>query len=212
MSPTVLTEFETALQRQRVLPIIRLSDPELCLRLCQLLQAHGFPLLEITLTTPQALRLIQELAEAGVWIGAGTVLHAEAARQALAAGARFLVSPGLSLEIQAVAQAAQVPYIPGVMTPSEVMLALNHGLELLKLFPASHLGCDYLQQLRGPFPQARWLPTGGIAWAQIAEWLSAGCLAVGQGTRLVSQTHLEARDWAALAVEIQGLQQALRGL
>lgn len=200
-----MNPFETALHHQFVLPILRLDNPQTCLQLARCLVQTGFELLEITLTTPDALNLIASLAQEGICIGAGTVIHPREAEQALASGAQFLVSPGLSLEIAEQAQQAQVPYFPGVYTPTEVMLALNHGLTRLKLFPASTGGLDYLKHLQGPFPQVQWLPTGGLHFGELQAWKQAGVFAVGQGTRLVSSQALARQDWAAIQAELRAI-------
>jgi 2-dehydro-3-deoxyphosphogluconate aldolase/(4S)-4-hydroxy-2-oxoglutarate aldolase len=202
----LMKHFETALHRQFVLPILRLDDPQTCLHLARCLVKAGFEILEITLTTPEALKLIANLAQEGICIGAGTVLSKIEAERALASGAQFLVSPGLSLEIAQVANKAQLPYFPGVYTPSEVMTALNHGLTRLKLFPASTGGLDYLKHLQGPFPQVQWLPTGGLHFADLKAWQRAGVLAVGQGTRLISPAALARQDWASIEQELRSLQ------
>ena len=203
------TAFETALERQLLLPILRMDDAGRCLGLARTLAARGFGLLEITLGTPAAAHLIETLAGEGVQIGAGTVCTSQDARRALAAGARFLVSPGLSPEVAGIALGAGVPYLPGVLSPTEVMQALNLGLRLLKLFPASLGGPAYLQQLKGPFPQARWLVTGGVEVADLPAWRAAGALALGYGSRIVSAQALAAGDWEAIGRQVQQLRQRL---
>lgn len=200
MTPEALS---TALQAQILLPILRLEDPETCFQLAMALLRGGFSLIEITLTTPDALSLLARLRAEGATVGAGTVLTPAQARDALAAGAEYLISPGLSPEIAAVATDAGMPYLPGVYTPTEVMQALALKLNLLKLFPASSGGIAHLKALAGPFPQARWLPTGGIELAEGAAWRRAGALAIGQGTRLVPAELLATRDWHRIEIELR---------
>ena len=200
-----LSDFELRLKQQFVLPILRLEDPQTCLHLSRSLVQAGFEILEITLTTPNALSLITTLANEGICIGAGTVLNKIEAEKALASGAQFLVSPGLSLEIADLAEKAQLPYFPGVYTPSEIMTALNHGLTRLKLFPASSGGLDYLKHLQGPFPEVQWLPTGGLHFAELQAWKRDGVLAVGQGTRLISPEALARQDWESIQQELRSL-------
>lgn len=189
-----------------LLPIIRLEDPDLCRRFGQVLYAAGFDILEITLTTPRALHIIEEYVAAGICTGAGTVITAHDAHQAIAHGAQFLISPGLSLKVAAIASEAKVPYIPGVYTPTEITRALSHGLTHLKFFPAMPGGPEYLGHLQGPFPQVKWIPTGGIAFEAIPDYLHRGVLAVGQGTRLVNRHDLMSGNWPAVK---QQLKQAL---
>jgi 2-dehydro-3-deoxyphosphogluconate aldolase / (4S)-4-hydroxy-2-oxoglutarate aldolase len=207
MSKQALENFERALHHQFILPILRSNDPALCLKFAQCLYKQGFEILEITLTTPQALAQIAQLAFEGVHVGAGTVLDTDQAKAAIASGARFLISPGLSFKIADLAQSADVPYFPGVYSPTEVMQALNHGLTRMKLFPASTGGIDYFKHLQGPFPQVRFLPTGGLNFAQLKDWHNAGVLAVGQGTRLVSEQALAAQDWPQIETQLQAIRE-----
>lgn len=195
--------FEAQLIRQRLLPILRLGDPALCLKLGQLLSASGFEIFEISLVSADALRVIQQLAQQGIQIGAGTVLNAQAAKAALEHGAQFLVSPGLSPAVAAIAAQAQRPYLPGVYSPSEIMQALELGLDFLKLFPAGPAGKAYLKQLKGPFPEVRWLVTGGIEFAEIQSWLDTGADVIGYGSRLVSPELLAANDWQGVARQLR---------
>lgn len=201
--------FIDRLQAQILLPILRFSPDQAAQAFCKCLFEQGFEIIEITLTTPNAFDLIRAARQANICIGAGTVLNSESAKRALDAGAEFLVSPGLSLDLIQLTQAAGIPYFPGVLSPTEVMTALNQNLDTLKLFPASSVGPAYLKHLNGPFPQVKWLPTGGIAFAEIPAYLEAGALAVGQGTRLVSIAALDAKDWKQIEAELSLIQTQL---
>lgn len=203
------SELFAQLAAQSVLPILRFDAAVDGYRFCEHLLAHGFPILEITLTSHRALDLIQRLTRAGHCTGVGTLHTVEQAQSALDHGAAFLVSPGLNLDIAALAKAVNVPYFPGVFTPTEVLSAYNAGLRSLKLFPASAVGPAYLKHFAGPFPGLKWLPTGGIAFDDVAGYLEAGALVVGQGTRLVSAEHLKASNWDAIDAELVQLQQTL---
>lgn len=205
-------EIFAKLAAQSVLPILRFDASVDGYRFCEHLLAHGFPILEITLSSHRALELIQRLSRAGHCTGVGTLHTVAQAQAALEHGAAFLVSPGLNLEIAALAQDVNVPYFPGVFTPTEVLQAYNAGLRSLKLFPASAVGPDYLKHFTGPFPGLQWLPTGGIAFDDVAGYLKAGALVVGQGTRLVSAQHLQAGNWDAIDAELVQLQQTLAGI
>lgn len=201
--------IEQGLQQQILLPILRMQDAALCLSLAENLIRHGFEIFEITLDTPDACRLIQKLAEQGARVGAGTVMTATEAKLAIAHGAQFLVSPGLSPEVAQVAAKAGVLYLPGVLTPTEITQALKLDLKLLKLFPAMPGGAAYLKQLKGPFRQVAWLVTGGIEIQDIPSWLQAGALAVGYGSRLVSARHLATGNWEAIGKELQSVKKFL---
>lgn len=203
------SHFIKRLHKQILLPILRFRPDQPAQEFCKCLFEQGFEIIEITLTTPKALELIQAAHEAGICIGAGTVLNGKDARRALDAGAEFLVSPGLSTELVELTQAAGVPYFPGVLSPTEVMTALNLGIDTLKFFPAGSFGPEYLKHLGGPFPQIKWLPTGGIAFAEIPAYLKAGALAIGQGTRLISAAALDSANWSQIETELTAIQSQL---
>jgi 2-dehydro-3-deoxyphosphogluconate aldolase / (4S)-4-hydroxy-2-oxoglutarate aldolase len=145
----------------------------------------GVHLLEVTLDTPGALDAIERAAGNGRSIGAGTVVTAEQVRACADAGAAFVVSPGLVLEVVEAAAGLGIEALPGVLTPTEVQQATSHGAQTVKLFPASLGGPDYLRSLRGPFPTVGLVPTGGVGIDQVAAYLAAGATAVGLGGALV---------------------------
>jgi 2-dehydro-3-deoxyphosphogluconate aldolase/(4S)-4-hydroxy-2-oxoglutarate aldolase len=126
-------------------------------------------------------------------IGAGTVITGEQADQCIRAGAEFLVSPGLSTHVLAVAQACAKLAIPGALTPTELMHAQDHGAKLIKIFPCGNVGgAKYLRSLRAPFPHASLIPTGGVNAANAADYVAAGAFALGVGGDLVDPTALRA--------------------
>ena len=206
MSPRSVASLFSALKQQFLLPILRMSDPQLCLEFCRILSQEGLGILEITLTTPDALSLLHTLSTEGILIGAGTVLTRPQAEAALDAGAVFLVSPGLNPEIAALAHERSVAYLPGVYTASEVMQALALGLTRLKFFPAKPAGPEYLKHLSGPFPEVQWLPTGGLELSEIPLWLKLPLAGIGQGSRLVSAQALHRRDWERVRQELKAIQ------
>lgn len=139
----------------------------------------------MTYTTPGASDIIEAFRERGdVLIGAGTVLSAEQAQEAVQAGAQFIVSPGFSADLAEYLSFLDTLYIPGVITPSEIMEALTFGFSTLKLFPSGAFGISYMKNLAGPFPQVTFIPTGGIHPAEVPEWLKAGAGAVGVGSQI----------------------------
>lgn len=144
--------------------------------------AGGVTVLEVAYTTPDAGAAIRELAaRTPALLGAGTVLTAAQAEEAVAAGARFLVSPGLVPEVMDCARELGVTVLPGAATVTEILTALRAGAELVKVFPAEVLGAGFLNAVRTVLPQARLVPTGGVTAANAAEWLAAGAAAVGVG-------------------------------
>lgn len=202
--------FFEHLKTQKILPIFRLPIADLCLKLCQLAVETHFEIVEITLNTPDALKIIRQLSQEQICIGAGTILNANDAEKALDAGAQFIVSPGLSTAVAHLCTKYQTPYIPGVFTPTEIMLARELGLKVLKLFPASTVGPEYIKHLKGPFGDMEFLPTGGIDLTDVSKYLEAGALAVGQGTRLVSKQALMDENWETISKNLEDIQTYLQ--
>ena len=146
----------------------------------------GVPVLEVTLDTPDALAAIDRAARAGHVVGAGTVRTADEVRAAADAGARFVASPWLVTPVIDAADEVGLEAMPGVLTPSELARALDAGARTVKLFPAGPVGGPaYLRALRGPFPDVPIVPTGGIAVAEVGDYLAAGATSVGLGASLV---------------------------
>lgn len=144
--------------------------------------------MEIALTTPRALRAVAQLTEQrpGALVGAGTVLDGAAARAAVEAGARFLVSPSLHPEVIRTGHRYGVPVFPGVSTPTEMVRALEEGADALKLFPASAVPPSWLRDVRAALPQAPVIPTGGVTIENAPEWIAVSTVACGMGSALTS--------------------------
>ena len=201
------------LRRARVVPVVRTSTAALAITACGWLREAGMRVLEITLTTPDALALIRELAgEPGLLIGAGTVPDARAAEACLAAGAQFLVTPWVDPAVVALARAAGACAMPGALTPTEVRAALAAGADVVKIFPASSAGGPaHLRALRAVFPEVAFCPTGGVDAGNAPAYLAAGAAFVGIGGRLVDEARIAAGDKAAIlraAREALGIEQA----
>ena len=198
-----LNEFEN----QYVIPVIRHTKEDELYQLCLALAEGGLKVLEVTLMSESAYAVIKKLSEKkDLIIGAGTVLNKDQAKQAIESGAKFLVSPGLDEESVIYSQSQNIPFVPGVITPSEVMRAHNLGLGLLKLFPAATFGgIDYVKNLRGPFPQMKWMLTGGITPADVPLFKKAGITCVGLGNHLTSQALVEKGDWEGITNLTQSL-------
>lgn len=182
-----------------LVPVVRAPSPELAIRAVDALLAGGISVFEITMTVPDALRVIRTLRDrfAGrALVGAGTVLSAEDARACLDAGAEFVVSPGLDVETIRAVHDANVPMMPGALTPTEVISAWKARADLVKIFPCSALGgAKYLRALKGPLPQIKMMPTGGVSAATAADYVAAGAAALGVGSELVDIAALkEGRD------------------
>ena len=197
-----------------IVPVVRAANAEQAWLACRALRAGGIDVLEVTMTVPDAPTLIRELvAQFGdeVLVGAGTVLDAETARACIRAGAEFIVSPGFDAEIVRAAHDAGKPALPGALTPTEVMAAMKAGADIIKVFPASAMGgAKYLRSLRGPFPNARLLPTGGVNASTAREFISAGAVALGVGSELIDPKALARGDGETITGLAQELVAAVR--
>jgi 2-dehydro-3-deoxyphosphogluconate aldolase/(4S)-4-hydroxy-2-oxoglutarate aldolase len=172
-----------------IIPVVRASSVEEANRAVEAICGGGIPIVEITMTVPNAVTVIRELCQkrgGDILIGAGTVTNAEQAESCIRAGAQFLVSPGLAVSVLAVARANGKLAIPGALTPTELMNAQEQGCQLVKIFPCGNVGGPkYLRSLKAPFPRANLIPTGGVNASNAAEFISAGAFALGVGADLV---------------------------
>ena len=177
-----------------IVPVVRAASVEEATRAVQAICAGGISVVEITMTVPNAVSVIREVVQQygdKALIGAGTVTTAEQAESCIRAGAEFLVSPGLSLPMLAVARAAEKLAIPGALTPTELMNAHEHGARLVKIFPCGNVGGPkYLRSLKAPFPNASLVPTGGVNATNAADFITAGAFALGVGADLVDAAAL----------------------
>jgi 2-dehydro-3-deoxyphosphogluconate aldolase / (4S)-4-hydroxy-2-oxoglutarate aldolase len=185
-----------------LVPVIKIDRPQDAVPLAEALMGAGLPVMEITFRTAAAREAIQRIARAvpAVVLGAGTVLTLEQAQEAVDAGARYIVSPGFHAGIVDWCVARGIPVTPGVATATEIMSALDKGLEILKFFPAEELGgVRMLKALAGPFSSVRFIPTGGITAGTLAEYLRLpNVLAVG-GSWMVAPRLIAADDFSEIA-------------
>jgi 2-dehydro-3-deoxyphosphogluconate aldolase/(4S)-4-hydroxy-2-oxoglutarate aldolase len=182
-------EIMSQIAEQRVIGIVRTATPVQAVETVRDMLAAGLRVVEVALTTPDALRAIREIAgsvSGDALIGAGTVLDAAAARAAIEAGARFLVSPSLHADVIQTGHRHGVAVIPGVATPTEIVRGLELGADALKLFPASGWSPSWLRDVRAALPQAPLVPTGGISVDSAPDWIAAGAVACGMGSALTS--------------------------
>jgi 2-dehydro-3-deoxyphosphogluconate aldolase/(4S)-4-hydroxy-2-oxoglutarate aldolase len=184
-----------------VIAVIRARHREQVLPVVEALLAGGLTAVEVALTTPGAMGAIRDAGArfgARALIGVGTVLDADQCREALAAGAEFVVTPVCKPELCAITRAADAVIVMGAYTPTEAQLAHEAGADFVKLFPADSLGVAYIKALRAPLPHLRLVPTGGVDVNNVAEFLNAGCPAVGVGSSLITRQILSANDWPEL--------------
>jgi len=201
-----------------VVAIIRAAGSEQLIEVVEALRRGGVTCIEVTMTTPNALEVVRQAREAcgeRAAIGVGSVLDAETARAAILAGAQFVVSPITDLETITLCKRYSVPVMPGAMTPTEVVRAWQAGADVVKVFPTSSLGPAVIKDLKGPLPQIKLLPTGGVNLNTVADFIRAGAAAVGVGSALVSKKALQTRDFeairAAAAEFLQRVRQAREG-
>lgn len=189
-----------------VVAIVRLDDLSEAVPLARSLNQGGIPAVEFTFTNPTAARAIEVVrsaAEDGSLVGAGTVLDAETARTAILAGAQFVVTPVVSLPVIEMCRRYAVPTVIGAFTPTEILAAWQAGADFVKVFPSSAGGPRYLKDVRGPLPQVRLIPTGGVSLENAGEFIKAGASAIAVGSNLVDPKLVASRDWTALSGRAQ---------
>jgi 2-dehydro-3-deoxyphosphogluconate aldolase/(4S)-4-hydroxy-2-oxoglutarate aldolase len=196
-----------------LVPVVRAESSDIALRVTEALVSGGVAAIEITMTVPGALDVIRAIVArfgADVLVGAGTVTEVAMLDGALDAGAQFIVSPAVVPGVVTAAHARDVTVLPGALTPTEVLMAWQLGGDIIKIFPASHVGgASYLKALKGPFPHIRFCPTGGVTLDTIEAFVRAGAVAVGVGGELVSRAAIDAGDYARITTLAQQFVSAL---
>ena len=185
----------------KVVAVIRMKDPARLAEAAAALLRGGVGILEITMTVPGAVEIVREMVKTkalGTLVGAGTVLDAGTATDVIAAGADFVVSPVTEPGVIAACRDAGVLVAPGAFTPTEIVTAWRAGADIVKVFPATSLGPQFFRDLRGPLPEVRLMPTGGVTIENAAAFLAAGAVAVGLGSALLDDKAVGSGDWAAI--------------
>jgi 2-dehydro-3-deoxyphosphogluconate aldolase/(4S)-4-hydroxy-2-oxoglutarate aldolase len=207
-------EIVKRIETTGIVPIVRAPSAELAARAARAILAAGIDVLEITMTVPNAVDLLRQLRkEIGdqVLLGAGTVLDAQAAQDCIAAGAQFIVAPGLDVETIRATQALDKPCMPGALTPTEVITAWKAGADMVKIFPCSALGgASYLRALKAPLPQVKMFPTGGVDVNTAADFIKAGAVALGVGAAVVDLKLLAQSGEAAITERCRQLVDVVR--
>lgn len=197
-----MKKYETlnALIESGVVAVVRAESKEQGMKIVEACKEGGIKALEITLTVPGAVDIIKDVAAeyAGtdMIIGAGTVLDSESTRACILAGAEYIVSPYFDLESAKLCNRYAVPYMPGVMTPKEVVTAMDAGVDICKVFPGNAFGPSIIKAFKGPIPQGNYMPTGGVSLDNVAEWIQNGAIAVGVGSVLTKGA--KTGDYAAV--------------
>lgn len=195
------SQLVSLIKASRVIAIVRHLPADQLLPVFESLADGGVQLIEVTMNTAGAAEQIREARKnfgSRMLIGAGTVTTPERAAAAIDAGALFLVTPNLDLDVMAMARGRNCPVIPGVLTPTEMMQAMRAGAAALKLFPASHLGPAYVKDVLSPLNDLYLVAVGGVTPANAAEWIKAGCIGVGMGGCLVDSRLVNSRDYDGL--------------
>jgi 2-dehydro-3-deoxyphosphogluconate aldolase / (4S)-4-hydroxy-2-oxoglutarate aldolase len=180
-----------------IIPSVRVSNPEYARYACESLHRAGIPVAEVTMTVPHATEVISDVAKAlpDMIVGGGTVLDVETARRCIDAGAKFLTSPGLVVEVVEFAVKHGVVVFPGALTPTEVIAAWKAGADFVKIFPCAPVGGHtYIRSLKVPFPQIPLIASGGVNQQSAANFILAGASALGIGSELIPQEALQRRQ------------------
>jgi 2-dehydro-3-deoxyphosphogluconate aldolase/(4S)-4-hydroxy-2-oxoglutarate aldolase len=182
------SEVVSEIQRLGVVAVIRMKDADKLRAVIDAIAAGGVRAIEVTMTVPGAIGLIAKLAPVlskDILFGAGTVTDATTARAVIDAGARFVVSPVFRPEVIAACHEREIAVAPGCFTPTEILDAHDAGADIIKVFPATALGPQFIKDVRAPLPQVRLMPTGGVSLDNAGDWIKAGAVAVGVGSALL---------------------------
>jgi len=181
----------------KIVAVIRAESGDLLVDVAECLLVGGVEVMEVTFTVPRATRVLEKVADrigSRILLGAGTVLDTETCRAAILAGAEFIVSPAVNVEVIELCKRYSKPVMPGAFTPTEVVTAWQAGADIVKIFPSEITGPKYLKALHGPLPHVRLMPTGGVNLETAAEFLRCGACALGIGSSLVDPKVVAAGD------------------
>lgn len=196
----------------KVIAVIRMADSRKLFKVIEAVRRGGIRAVEITMTIPGAIDIIRALAvekPEGALLGAGTVLDARSADAVIKAGADFVVSPVLNLEMVRACRANDRFVAPGAFSPTEILTAWENGADVVKVFPATSLGPKFFKDIRGPLPHVRLMPTGGVNAENAKDFIEAGACCVAIGTALLDPKTIEQEDWDALARKARELVDSL---
>jgi 2-dehydro-3-deoxyphosphogluconate aldolase / (4S)-4-hydroxy-2-oxoglutarate aldolase len=199
------------IRAEKVIALIRADSPDGLLDCAKALAAGGLTSIEVTMTTPGAIRMLEkatsELPE--FLFGLGTVLDAETTRAGILAGAKFVVTPAVRLDVIAVCKRYSVPVFCGALTPTEILTVWEAGADAVKVFPAEFFGPSYIKAVRAPLPQIEMVPTGGVNENNVGEFLKAGAFATAAGSSLVDAKAFKEKNWAAITAKAKAFAAAV---
>ncbi|MGM9551768.1 MAG: bifunctional 2-keto-4-hydroxyglutarate aldolase/2-keto-3-deoxy-6-phosphogluconate aldolase [Clostridia bacterium] len=202
----------TKLTDAGVVAVVRAENGEKAKKIADACMEGGVPAIELTFTVPMAHHVIEDLAkeysDGSMILGAGTVLDSETARIAILSGAQYIVSPCFDLETVKLCNRYRIPCMPGAMTIKEVITAMEAGADIVKVFPGEAFGPKILKAIKGPLPQAKMMPTGGVDVTNVGEWIKAGACAVGAGSSLTGGA--KTGDYKAITETAKAFVQAVK--
>ena len=196
-----------------VVAVIRAPSPDVLPDVARALLEGGVPAIEVTMTTPKAIRGIEKLADSlgdKAVVGVGTILDAATCADAIHAGAQFVVSPSFDPDVVATTLKYGKVSIPGAFTPTEIMRVWSAGADVVKVFPSTTLGPGYFKDILAPLPQLRLTPTGGVDIKNVGEWIKAGAVFVGAGSALVTKDAMSKGDWGSISANAKSFVEAIR--
>ena len=197
-----------------LIPVIRVASAAEAVDVADAIKEGGVTVIEITMSVPGALDTIKDLTKKykdDIIMGAGTILDAETGRAALLAGAQFLVTPTLNLDLIQLAHRYSAVIVPGAATHTEILTAWNAGADMVKIFPAAQLGGpDYIKALRGPLPQILYVPTGGVNLQNAGAFIKAGATALGAGGELVDKKAVKEKKFNVITENTRALLKAIK--
>ena len=197
-----------------LIPVIRVASAAEAIDVADAIKEGGVTVIEITMSVPGALDTIKELTKKykdDIIMGAGTILDPETGRAALLAGAQFLVTPTLNLDLIQLAHRYSAVIVPGAMTPTEILTAWNAGADMVKVFPAAQLGGpEYIKALRGPLPQILYVPTGGVNLQNAGAFIKAGATALGAGGELVDKKAVKEKEFNVITENTRAFLKAIK--
>jgi 2-dehydro-3-deoxyphosphogluconate aldolase / (4S)-4-hydroxy-2-oxoglutarate aldolase len=206
------TETLSKIKQLGLLAVLRGPSPEMTLKMVDALVAGGVYGIEITYSTPNAAEVVKSLVQnygAEILLGMGTLTEPEQAGEAVQAGANFLVSPHCEKTLAEAMVATGLPVMIGALTPSEVLQAYRFGSDVVKIFPGSLVGPEYIKALRGPYPYIPMMPTGGVTFENVADWFAAGVFAVGAGSNLCPTAWAKAGRFADITTTARAFVEAV---
>jgi 2-dehydro-3-deoxyphosphogluconate aldolase/(4S)-4-hydroxy-2-oxoglutarate aldolase len=194
---TILNEILKA----KVVAVLRIKEPDKLKKVIDAIYKGGITALEITMTVPNAIQLIEKMSkefEENIVLGVGSVLNKSVAEDAIKAGAKYVVSPVLKKEIIETSHKFDVPAMPGCFTPTEIQTAYECGADIIKVFPADIVGMAFFKAVLAPLPHLKLMPTGGVSLTNVGDWLNAGACAVGIGSALLDKKAIKDENYSVL--------------